>query len=271
MKIPFTKMQAIGNDFIIINQIDQNYNLSQSQITKLANRHFGIGFDQLLIIEKSDDPTLDYRYRIFNADGSEVEHCGNGARCFYEYIQHHKLSSKNPITAQTLNGSISLTQDNGLIAVDMGKFSIGNKDESSLFFEIYLNNDSEKMQGICIDLGNPHIVFFVNSVRDVDAIRTGKSIQESSIFPHSVNVGFCEIINSNEIELVVYERGSGLTLGCGSGACAATIAAIHLKKVENSLIKVNMPGGSIFTQPSDNNHVFLKGDASIVFEGVIDL
>ena len=162
-------------------------------------------------------------------------------------------------------------QDNGLIAVDMGKFSIGNKDESSLFFEIYLNNDSEKMQGICIDLGNPHIVFFVDNVKDIDAIRTGKSIQESSIFPHSVNVGFCEIINSNEIELVVYERGSGLTLGCGSGACAATIAAIHLKKVENSLIKVNMPGGSIFTQSSDNNHVFLKGDASIVFEGVIDL
>ena len=182
MKIPFTKMQAIGNDFIIINQIDQNYNLSQSQITKLANRHFGIGFDQLLIIEKSDDPTFDYRYRIFNADGSEVEHCGNGARCFYEYIQHHKLSSKNPITAQTLNGSISLAQDNGLISVDMGKFSIGNKDESSLFFEIYLHNDSEKMQGICIDVGNPHIVFLLIMSKILTLFEQGRVFRNPQFF-----------------------------------------------------------------------------------------
>ena len=138
MKIPFTKMQAIGNDFIVINQIDQSYNLSQAQIAKLADRHFGIGFDQLLIIEKSDNPAaFDYKYRIFNADGSEVEHCGNGARCFYEYIQHHKISSKNPITAETLNGSISLTKDDELIAVDMGTFSIGMKNEQSLFFDIF--------------------------------------------------------------------------------------------------------------------------------------
>jgi diaminopimelate epimerase len=272
MKIPFTKMQAIGNDFIVINQIDQTYNLSQAQIAKLADRHFGIGFDQLLIIEKSYNPTaFDYKYRIFNADGSEVEHCGNGARCFFEFIQHHKISSKNPITAETLNGSISLTKDDGLITVDMGTFSIGMKNEPSLFFDIFSDKKTEEIQGIYIDIGNPHIVFFVNSLKDVDAVRTGMSVQGSSLFPYSVNVGFCEIINSNEIKLVVYERGSGLTLGCGSGACAASIAAIHLKKVENSLVKVNMPGGSIYTQASADNHILLKGDASIVFEGIIDL
>jgi len=271
MKIPFTKMQAIGNDFIVINQIDQAFDLSQDQIAKLADRHFGIGFDQLLIIEKSDNSAFDFRYRIFNADGSEVEHCGNGARCFYEYIQHHKISSKNPITALTLNGSIYLTKDDELISVDMGTFSIGMKNELLLFFDIFSDKKTEKIQGTYIDIGNPHIVFFVDSLKDVDAVRTGKSVQESSLFPYSVNVGFCEIINSNEIKLVVYERGSGLTLGCGSGACAASIAAIHLKKVENSLVKVNMPGGSIYTQASADNHILLKGDASIVFEGIIDL
>ena len=271
MKIPFTKMQAIGNDFIVINQIDQSYDLSQAQIAKLADRHFGIGFDQLLIIEKKDNSAFDFRYRIFNSDGSEVEHCGNGARCFYKYIQHHKISSKNLITAQTLNGSISLTKENELISVDMGIFSIGMKNEPSLFFDIFLDKKTEEIQGIYIDIGNPHIVFLVDNLKDVDAVRTGKSVQGSSLFPHSVNVSFCEIINSNEIKLVVYERGSGLTLGCGSGACAASIAAIHLKKVENSLVKVNMPGGSIYTQASADNHILLKGDASIVFEGIIVL
>tara|TARA_B100000035_G_scaffold314663_1_gene331689 strand:- start:20309 stop:21124 length:816 start_codon:yes stop_codon:yes gene_type:complete len=271
MKIPFTKMQAIGNDFIVINQIDQAYNLNQAQIAKLADRHFGIGFDQLLIIEQSDNSAVDFRYRIFNADGSEVEHCGNGARCFYEYIQHHMISSKNPITALTINGSISLTKDDELISVDMGTFSIGMKNKPSLFFKIFSDKNTEEIQGIYIDIGNPHIVFFVDSLKDVDAVRTGKSVQGSSLFPNSVNVGFCEIINSNEIKLVVYERGSGLTLGCGSGACAASIAAINLKKVENSLVKVNMPGGSIYTQTTTNNHILLKGDASIVFEGIIDL
>lgn len=271
MKIPFTKMQAIGNDFIIINQIDQIYNLSQAQIAKLSDRHFGIGFDQLLIIEKSNIPTFDFKYRIFNADGSEVEHCGNGARCFYEYIQHHKISSKNTITAQTLNGSISLTKEEGMITVDMGKFSIGMKNDPSLFFDIFSDKNTEEIQGIYVDIGNPHIVFFVDSLKDVDALRTGKSIQGSSLFPDSVNVSFCEIVNSNEIKLVVYERGSGLTLGCGSGACAASIAAIHLKIVEDALIKVNMPGGSIYTQAFADNHILLKGDASIVFDGIIDL
>ena len=271
MKIPFTKMQAIGNDFIIINQIDHTYDLGEHQIAKLADRRFGIGFDQLLIIEKSDNPTFDFKYRIFNADGSEVEHCGNGARCFYEYIKHHKISSKNPITAQTLNNSISLTKDDGLITVDMGIFSIGMKNKPSLSFDIFTDKKTEEIQGIFIDIGNPHIVFFVDSLNNIDAVRTGKSVQGSSLFPHSVNVGFCEIINSNEIKLVVYERGSGLTLGCGSGACAAYIAAIHLKKVGKSLVKVNMPGGSIYTQTCADNHILLKGDASIVFEGIIEL
>ena len=145
------------------------------------------------------------------------------------------------------------------------------KNEPSLFFDIFSNKNTEEIQGIYIDIGNPHIVFFVDSVKDVDAVRTGKNVQGSSLFAHSINVGFCEIINSNEIKLVVYERGSGLTLGCGSGSCAASIAAIHLKKVEDSLVKVNMPGGSIYTQASADNHILLKGDASIVFEGIIDL
>ena len=271
MKIPFTKMQAIGNDFIIINQIDQDYNLSKTEIAKISDRHFGIGFDQLLIIEKSDISSFDFKYRIFNADGSEVEHCGNGARCFYEYIQHNKISSKNPITAQTLNGSISLTKENDLISVDMGQFMIGMKDSPSLLFDIFSKNNNEKIQGIFIDIGNPHIVFFVNSLEDINIVQSGKSIQESSVFPHSVNVGFCEIINSKEIELVVYERGSGLTLGCGSGACAASIAAIHLKKIDDSLVKVNMPGGVIYAQTSSDKHILLKGDASIIYEGIINI
>lgn len=272
MKLSFTKMQAIGNDFIIINQIETSYNLSAKVIQKLADRHFGIGFDQLLIIEKSQSTANDFKYRIFNADGSEVEHCGNGARCFYQYIKYKHLSNKEIISAETMKGTIRLSQEDDRVTVDMGSYQLTQTETNQLpSFDIFYQNKSILSTGIIVEIGNPHIVFFLEHIDQIDAVKTGKAIQQSPHFPNSINVGFCEIISDHQLKLIVYERGSGLTLGCGSGACAATVSAIHTKKIKETEIEISMPGGIIYSQLIANDHVLLKGDAEIVYEGTIIL
>jgi diaminopimelate epimerase len=246
MKLSFTKMQAIGNDFIIINQIETSYNLSADVIQKLADRHFGIGFDQLLIIENSQSTANDFKYRIFNADGSEVEHCGNGARCFYQYIKYKHLSNKEIILAETMKGTIRLSQEDDRVTVDMGSYQLTQTETNQLpSFDIFYQNKT--------------------------ILSTGIIVEQSPHFPNSINVGFCEIISDHQLKLIVYERGSGLTLGCGSGACAATVSAIHTKKIKDTEIEIRMPGGIIYSQLIANDHVLLKGDAEIVYEGTIIL
>lgn len=268
MNIPFTKMHAIGNDFIVINQLDHDYQLTTEQITMLADRHIGIGFDQMLIVENSQKSECDFKYRIFNADGSEVEHCGNGARCFYSYIKKNKLTGKKEITVEIMNNTIKLHSIDDLISVDMGSYRVSkNKDH---VFPVYKKSGDTSMQGIYVLVSNPHIVFMVDKISDIDVEKTANQIQKSIHFPQSVNVGFCEIRDRDKIKLVVYERGSGQTLGCGSGACAATVAAIEEKLLNDSTIEILMPGGKIFCKTYQGN-ITLMGDANFVYEGVIDL
>lgn len=274
VKIPFTKMHGIGNDFIIINQIDVDYHLSKKIIHQLANRRTGIGFDQMLIIEKSSLEHADFKYRIFNADGSEVAQCGNGARCFFRFIHYHGLSAKKNIVVETKAGILSLfDKDNGMIGVDMGEpifnhekipYQQNSQNDLSLFF------DNQKYIFDVISMGNPHAVIKVNDFDSINITEISKNLQTSNAFPESVNVGFLKIKNKKEIRLKVYERGSGLTLACGSGACAAAVIAIQNDWVDNP-VKVVMDGGELEIFWKNKQSVVMVGPAQIVYEGLIEL
>ena len=255
MKIKFTKMHGIGNDFIILNQLESQYNLNSEIIRTLSHRQFGIGFDQLLIIESSSNTKAEFKYRIFNADGNEVEQCGNGARCFYRYIKDKNLSKNSQITVETESGLIVLSeQSKNLISVDMGKPIFNNK-ISELFTSV--------------SIGNPHAVLepLDKDEKWEDSIGLCKEIQTNNIlFPDGVNVGMMKIIDENNLRLKVLERGSGITLACGSGACAAVVAAIQ-NSLTDRLVRVNLKGGelSIHWDESDNC-IYMTGPATFVFD-----
>jgi diaminopimelate epimerase len=259
MKIRFTKMHGVGNDFIVIDQLKNQYNLNASEISLLSHRQFGIGFDQLLIIEASSNPKAEFKYRIFNSDGTEVEQCGNGARCFYHYIKEKNLSKHTQITVETKAGLIVLSKKNkDLISADMGK-PFFEKTISKLF--------------TFISIGNPHVVLHPLGMDDKwdDAINYAKEIQADKVlFPQGVNVGLMKIINENNLRLKVLERGSGLTLACGSGACAATAVAIQEKLVKTP-VTVHMDGGSLLIDWDGSNSIIMSGPAEIVYEGEFDL
>lgn len=274
VKIPFTKMHGIGNDFIIINQIDVDYHLSKKIIHQLANRRTGVGFDQMLIIEKSSLEHADFKYRIFNADGSEVAQCGNGARCFFRFIHYHGLSAKKNIVVETKAGILALFyKDNGMIGVDMGEpifnhEKIPYQQNSQNDLNLLFNN--QKYIFDVISMGNPHAVIKVNDFDSINITEISKNLQTSNAFPESVNVGFLKIKNKKEIRLKVYERGSGLTLACGSGACAAAVIAIQNDWVDNP-VKVVMDGGELEIFWKNKQSVVMVGPAQIVYEGLIEL
>jgi diaminopimelate epimerase len=274
VKIPFTKMHGIGNDFIIINQIDVDYHLSKKIIHQLANRRTGIGFDQMLIIEKSSLEHADFKYRIFNADGSEVAQCGNGARCFFRFIHYHGLSAKKNIVVETKAGILALfDKDNGMIGVDMGEpifnhEKIPYQQNSQNDLNLLFNN--QKYIFDVISMGNPHAVIKVDDFDSINITEISKNLQTSNAFPESVNVGFLKIKNKKEIRLKVYERGSGLTLACGSGACAAAVIAIQNDWVDNP-VKVVMDGGELEIFWKNKQSVVMVGPAQIVYEGLIEL
>ena len=274
VKIPFTKMHGIGNDFIIINQIDVDYHLSKKIIHQLANRRTGVGFDQMLIIEKSSLEHADFKYRIFNADGSEVAQCGNGARCFFRFIHYHGLSAKKNIVVETKAGILSLfDKDNGMIGVDMGEpifnhEKIPYQQNSQNDLNLLFNN--QKYIFDVISMGNPHAVIKVNDFDSINITEISKNLQTSNAFPESVNVGFLKIKNKKQIRLKVYERGSGLTLACGSGACAAAVIAIQNDWVDNP-VKVVMDGGELEIFWKNKHSVVMVGPAQIVYEGLIEL
>jgi len=274
VKIPFTKMHGIGNDFIIINQIDVDYHLSKKIIHQLANRRTGIGFDQMLIIEKSSLEHADFKYRIFNADGSEVAQCGNGARCFFRFIHYHGLSAKKNIVVETKAGILSLfDKDNGMIGVDMGEpifnhEKIPYQQNSQNDLNLLFNN--QKYIFDVISMGNPHAVIKVDDFDSINITEISKNLQTSNAFPESVNVGFLKIKNKKQIRLKVYERGSGLTLACGSGACAAAVIAIQNDWVDNP-VKVVMDGGELEIFWKNKHSVVMVGPAQIVYEGLIEL
>ena len=273
-KIPFSKMHGAGNDFVIINQIGHDYNLSGQQIRKFSNRNFGIGFDQLLIIEKSTHSNAEFKYRIFNADGEEVNQCGNGARCFFHYLRLKKLTKNNKLLVETRSGLIELSyKENKLIAVDMGKPIFENnlipfKPNQSTNNIITVNNQEYKFYPV--SMGNPHAVIKLNTFDNINLISIGKALQDSLMFPDSVNVNFLRIIDSQNLTLKVYERGSGMTLACGSGACASAVIAMENKWTKGP-INISMDGGILKVNKKPNGNIELIGPAKFIFDGEINL
>ena len=273
-KIPFSKMHGAGNDFIIINQIGHNYNLSAQQIKEFSNRNFGIGFDQLLIIEKSTHASAEFKYRIFNADGEEVNQCGNGARCFFHYLRLKELTKKDELIVETHSGLIELSyKENKLIAVDMGKPIFDNnripfKPNQSTDNIITVNNQEYKFYPV--SMGNPHAVIELNTFDNINLISIGKALQGSLMFPDGVNVNFLKIIDSQNLALKVYERGAGMTLACGSGACASAVIAMENEWAKGPL-NISMDGGNLKINKKPNGNIELIGPAKFVFDGDINL
>ena len=276
MHIKFTKMQGIGNDFVVIDGFNQAIKLSADQIRHLADRHFGVGCDQLLLVEQASHPNADFRYRIFNADGHEVEQCGNGARCFVKFVHQHKLTDKTQICVETASGLIyPKLEDTGLVTVNMGapRFEPAQipfiADQSALTYQLDLGNSAVEIS--TVSMGNPHAVQIVQDVDSAPVEVQGALIESHAKFPQRVNAGFMQIINSHEIRLRVFERGAGETLACGTGACAATVAGIRLGKLQ-SPVKVIMRGGELnISWDGDQSAVMMTGPAITVFEGEISI
>ena len=263
-------MQGLGNDFIVIDNIEGNVSLSTEEICQLSDRRFGIGFDQLLIVESAITKGVDFRYVIFNADGSEVSQCGNGARCFALYLQKKELTNKNTITVETNSGNLVLTinQDKS-VRVEMGEPSFIPSEipfiTQSQAFEYSL--ESQKM-GV-LSIRNPHAVIILKNIEGEGIEASATKLQNSDYFPKSVNVGFMKILSRTEINLRVIERGVGETWACGSGACAAVVHGIQLGLLEEK-VKVHLKGGDAFVEYNGDT-VYLSGPGEFVYEGAVNL
>jgi diaminopimelate epimerase len=274
MRIRFTKMHGLGNDFVVIDAINQRIKLNPDIARKIADRRFGIGCDQLLIVETPTSPDIDFRYRIFNHDGSEVENCGNGARCFAKFVRDRKLTGKSNIAVETCNGRMTIkVEDNGQYTVNMGTPEFEpNKipfqfDERRIVYPLALSNQDLEINAI--SMGNPHAVTIVDNVDTAPVSSIGPEIESHPDFPNRVNAGFMAIESPNEINLRVYERGAGETLACGTGACAAVVAGILQQKL-NQKVTVNLRGGSLSIEWRGEGHpVMMTGPAETVFHGQI--
>ncbi len=280
MKLHFTKMHGIGNDFIVLDQTKSPFQLSKDIIQSLSHRHLGIGFDQLLVVEKTILNDVDFKYRIFNQDGGEVEQCGNGARCFYRFVKDKHLTDKPSIRVETKSGVIHLTEDDEhMIEVNMGEpifnprlipfFSDVEKNEYPI--PIDLPDQKETINISVISMGNPHAVITVQNIQKAQVEILGTYLESHELFPKRVNVGFMEIISPQHIRLRVFERGVGETLACGTGACAAAVSGIK-RQLLSSPVKVDMLGGSLSIDwKGSPNPVIMKGPAVIVYEGEIEI
>jgi diaminopimelate epimerase len=276
MKLKFTKMQGVGNDFVVIDAIRQNVSLTPEQIRFLADRHFGVGCDQLLLVEKPSVADADFRYRIFNADGGEVEQCGNGARCFVRFVHDQQLTTKREIRVETARGIIlPRLEDDGQVTVDMGAPRFIPSDipfaaaEQALTYA--LNVDGTSVDIGAVSMGNPHAVQLVDNVDAAPVAEQGPLIEHHARFPQRVNAGFMQLVDDHHIRLRVFERGSGETLACGTGACAAVVTGIRLNKLV-SPVTVVMRGGELTIRwDGGSNPVLMTGPAVTVFEGEITL
>ncbi len=276
MTIKFTKMHGAGNDFVVLDGVRQSIGLSPEQIRFIADRHFGIGCDQILLVEKSQRDDADFRYRIFNADGSEVEQCGNGARCFVRFVHEQKLTGKREIVVETKSGLISpsLAED-GRVTVNMGApiFEPSRipfvSDSHDVIQPLQLAN--EAVQITAVSMGNPHAVQVVADIETAPVAVQGPQIEHHPRFPKRVNAGFMQIVDREHIRLRVFERGSGETLSCGTGACAAVVAGIRRKLLDNT-VQVTTRGGLLtITWAGEHSPVMMTGPAITVFEGQINL
>lgn len=276
MRLKFTKMQGAGNDFVVIDAYSQPIQLTTEQIKHIANRFFGVGCDQLLMVEKSQTPNVDFRYRIFNADGGEVQQCGNGARCFVKFVVEKGLTNKHEINVETASGVITLTlQQDGQVTVNMGapRFQPNQipfaTENEALQYLLAVDNQSVKIA--VASMGNPHAVTLVQNVDTYDVKNIGPQIESHARFPEHVNAGFMQVLNPHEIKLRVYERGSGETLACGTGACAAVVSGIRLGELQSPVL-VHTRGGDLnISWAGGDNPVMMTGPAEIVFEGEIEV
>ena len=276
MHVQFSKMHGLGNDFMVIDNVTQNVFFSKEKIQQLADRNFGVGFDQLLLVEPPYDPEQDFHYRIFNADGSEVEQCGNGARCFARFVKQKGLIHRNKIVVSTKAGKMVLyLERDGQVTVNMGKPDFApaniplkaNKQENTYILRV---NDKTLFCG-AVSMGNPHCVIEVEDVDTAPVREIGPLVERHERFPEGVNVGFMQVINESHIRLRVFERGSGETLACGSGACAA----VAIGQIQGKLgkdVRVDLPGGSLRIRWPGPDHVLkMTGPAEHVYDGHINL
>ena len=276
MILKFTKMHGLGNDFVVIDAVRQTVALSPEQVRKIADRHFGVGCDQLLLVEPPVNKESDFCYRIFNADGSEVAQCGNGARCFARFVREQGLSDKQEVRVDTLNGSLLLrSTEDGNINVDMG---VPRHDPAQIPMladyesESYVVDVEGKPWAFgAVSMGNPHIVLLADEIDEAPVLSLGSVLESHALFPERVNVGFMQVLDSHHIRLRVYERGSGETLACGSGACGAVVVGI-VQGLLKSPVQVDLPGGSLsISWLGRGKAVFMSGPAVTVFVGMIEL
>ncbi len=276
MLLKFTKMHGLGNDFVVVDAVSRKVFFNKPQIERLSDRHTGIGFDQLLVVEPPTHPDMDFRYRIYNSDGSEVEHCGNGARCFAKFVIDRGLTIKRIINVETKRGVIQLrVQDDGLVAVDMGTPSFEPKDlpftaePKSGLYDLDVADETYAMTPVSV--GNPHAVIKVDALLDEQIARVGALIECHERFPNKVNVGFMQVLNEAEINLRVYERGVGETQACGTGACAAVVAGIRHGWLSNE-VTAHLRGGDLRIEwQGEGSPIIMTGSAEKVFEGQIYL
>ncbi|MBA2655206.1 MAG: diaminopimelate epimerase [Gammaproteobacteria bacterium] len=272
MSLKFIKMQGLGNDFVVIDCVKEKVELNTIAIRHIADRHLGVGCDQVLVIEPADAADHDYRYRIFNADGNEVAQCGNGARCVAHYLFTENLIRKNVLLLATVSGKIELMrEENGEITANMGKPQFApddiplQMDQAQNEYQLLL--EDKVIRFGAVSMGNPHAVIRVGDVLEAPVQSIGQLLQQHAAFPKQVNVGFMEIISPEHIRLRVYERGVGETLACGSGACAAVAVGRHLYDL-SPRVRVDLPGGTLkikWHSPQDD--LFMTGPAKTVFKG----
>ncbi len=278
MLLRFTKMHGLGNDFVLLDLISQNVTIREEQVRALADRRLGVGFDQLLIVEPPDDPSADFNYRIFNADGTEAEQCGNGARCFLRFVRDRGLTTKTHIRLSTNTGFIEARlETDGNITIDMGPPVLEPKvipflaDRAQITYAINVAHpvcgSDTTIELSAVNMGNPHAVMLVDDVDLAPVQQLGPILENHEKFPERVNVGFMQIVSRNEVRLRVFERGVGETRACGTGACAAMVAG-RLQGLLDDEVTVHLPGGDLSLKwQGDNASVMMTGPASRVYEG----
>lgn len=276
MLLEFTKMHGLGNDFMVVDLISQRVFFDAMTIRRLADRHFGIGFDQLLIVEPPDFPNVDFKYRIFNADGSEVEQCGNGVRCFARFVYERQLTNKKRFKVQTSAGIVEPELgENGWVRVNMGypKF-LPNEipflaEEPDALYDIALK-DNELLTIDVVNMGNPHAVTIVPDVLTADVAKIGPQVEAHARFPQRVNAGFMQIVDEKHARLRVYERGVGETMACGTGACAAAVSGMRRGLLANN-VEIELAGGKLQIEWKEGDVVWMTGPTATVYEGRLDL
>ena len=276
MQIKFTKMHGLGNDFIVIDAINQSVSLTAEQVRLLADRHFGIGCDQLLLVEPATSGEADFRYRIYNADGGEVGQCGNGARCFMRFVNEQGLSDKSELYVETAGGPLRLTREaDGQVTVNMGVPRLQPGEipfDAPAYAPLYpLSAAGHELEIAALSIGNPHAVLLVDDIDSAPVAELGPVIESHPRFPERVNAGFMQVVDPQTIHVRVYERGAGETLACGSGACAAVVAGQLWERLDTR-VKVFLKGGELMVSwRGKGEPVMMTGPATTVYQGHIEL